>query len=82
MRARLSTATLLALTMSIGACVEVPLPVPVGKKIVGRPAADGPADLRESEDLANRLFEAQLERGRVIEMSATGAPASTVGHYP
>jgi len=71
MTARWSIAALLLATVVAG-CAQRPGIVPVSEGTVGQPAPD----LRESEDVSNRIFGARMEKGRVLEVVATDIPAS------
>src|SRR5262245_7388194 len=77
MTARWSTAALLFAVVFNGGCVRLG---------VG-PASEGTAgqafpDLRESEDVSNRIFGARIEKGRVVEFIAANIPAEAVSRAP
>jgi hypothetical protein len=78
MNARLSTAALLALGMLIGGCMDEPPPVPVSRKATGHPRIES----RQSDDVTNRLSEAQFEQARVLEVSASETSAGAAWLTP
>jgi serine protease AprX len=74
MMTRLSPVALLLVAVFIGACAPTPGP--------GTLVGQAPPDLRESEDVANRIFGARIEQGKVVEFIATDVPASAVSRVP
>jgi serine protease AprX len=69
---------LLLLSVLVTGCARPVEVAPPSESVVGQPAPD----LRESEDVVNRVFGARIGKARVSEFTATDVPASAFSRAP